>query len=469
MASPQTLFDKIWQSHVVDVQDDGTTILYIDRHLLHEVLSPQAFEGLRLAGRQVRRRDATLAVADHNVPTTDRRLGIEDPESRLQVDTLSINCREFGVPIFDMLDPRQGIVHVIGPEQGFTLPGTTVVCCDSHTATHGAFGALAFGIGTSEGEHVLATQTLRTSKPRNMRVLVDDPLSAGCTGKDLILAIIGHIGTAGGTGHIVEYVGQAFRDLSMEGRMTVSNMTIEAGARAGLIAPDDKTFDYLKGRSMAPQGAQWDAAVAYWRTLGSDDDAVYDREVKIDAADVAPQVTWGTSPEDVVPITGVVPDPRNAPTDAKRAAMRRSLDYMGLTPGTPMADVRVDNVFIGSCTNSRIEDLRAAADILRGRRVADHVDAMVSPGSSLIKQQAEAEGLDQVFVAAGFQWRESGCSMCLGMNPDRVPPGKRCASTSNRNFEGRQGRDARTHLVSPAMAAAAAVTGRLTDVRQLAG
>jgi len=468
VASSQTLFDKIWQSHVVDVQDDGTTILYIDRHLLHEVLSPQAFEGLRLAGRQVRRRDATLAVADHNVPTTDRRLGIEDPESRLQVDTLSINCHEFGVPIFDMLDPRQGIVHVIGPEQGFTLPGTTVVCCDSHTATHGAFGALAFGIGTSEGEHVLATQTLRTSKPRNMRVLVDDPLPAGCTGKDLILAIIGHIGTAGGTGHIVEYVGQAFRDLSMEGRMTVSNMTIEAGARAGLIAPDDKTFDYLKGRSMAPQGAQWDAAVAYWRTLRSDDDAVYDREVKIAAADVAPQVTWGTSPEDVVPITGVVPDPRNAPTDAKRAAMRRSLDYMGLTPGTPMADVSVDNVFIGSCTNSRIEDLRAAADILRGRRVADHVDAMVSPGSSLIKQQAEAEGLDQVFVAAGFQWRESGCSMCLGMNPDRVPPGKRCASTSNRNFEGRQGRDARTHLVSPAMAAAAAVTGRLTDVRQLA-
>ena len=468
MASPQTLFDKIWQNHVVDVQDDGTTILYIDRHLLHEVLSPQAFEGLRLAGRQVRRRDATLAVADHNVPTTDRRLGIEDPESRLQVDTLSINCREFGVPIFDMLDPRQGIVHVIGPEQGFTLPGTTVVCCDSHTATHGAFGALAFGIGTSEGEHVLATQTLRTSKPKNMRVLVDEPLPAGCTGKDLILTIIGRIGTAGGTGHIVEYVGQAFRDLSMEGRMTVSNMTIEAGARAGLIAPDDKTFDYLKGRPMAPAGEQWDAAVACWRTLKSDDKAVYDREVRIDAADIAPQVTWGTSPEDVVPITGAVPDPRNAPTDAKQAAMRRSLDYMGLTPGTPMTEVRIDNVFIGSCTNSRIEDLRAAADILRGRRVADHVDAMVSPGSSLIKQQAEAEGIDQVFVAAGFQWRESGCSMCLGMNPDRVPAGKRCASTSNRNFEGRQGRDARTHLVSPAMAAAAAVTGRLTDVRQLA-
>ena len=468
MASPQTLFDKIWQSHVVDMQDDGTTILYIDRHLLHEVLSPQAFEGLRLAGRQVRRRDATLAVADHNVPTTDRRQGIEDPESRLQVETLSINCKEFDVPIFDMLDPRQGIVHVIGPEQGFTLPGTTVVCCDSHTATHGAFGALAFGIGTSEGEHVLATQTLRTSKPKNMRVLVDDPLPPGCTGKDLILAIIGRIGTAGGTGHIVEYVGRAFRDLSMEGRMTVSNMTIEAGARAGLVAPDDKTFAYLKGRPMAPQGAQWDAAVAYWRTLKSDDGAVYDREVRIDAADIAPQVTWGTSPEDVVPITGAVPDPQEAPTEAKRAAMRRSLDYMGLTPGTRMTDVAIDNVFIGSCTNSRIEDLRAAADILRGRRVAAHVDAMVSPGSSIIKQQAEAEGLDQVFIAAGFQWRESGCSMCLGMNPDRVPPGKRCASTSNRNFEGRQGRDARTHLVSPAMAAAAAVTGRLTDVRQLA-
>ena len=468
MASPQTLFDKIWQRHVVDVQDDGTTILYIDRHLLHEVLSPQAFEGLRLAGRQVRRRDATLAVADHNVPTTDRRQGIEDPESRLQVETLSINCKEFGVPIFDMLDPRQGIVHVIGPEQGFTLPGTTVVCCDSHTATHGAFGALAFGIGTSEGEHVLATQTLRTAKPRNMRVLVDDPLPPGCTGKDLILTIIGRIGTAGGTGHIVEYVGRAFRDLSMEGRMTVSNMTIEAGARAGLMAPDDKTFDYLKGRPMAPQGAQWDAALAYWRTLKSDDGAVYDREVRIDAADIAPQVTWGTSPEDVVPITGVVPDPQDAPTEAKRAAMRRSLEYMGLRPGTRMTDVTIDNVFIGSCTNSRLEDLRAAADILRGRRVAAHVDAMVSPGSSIIKQQAEAEGLDQVFIAAGFQWRESGCSMCLGMNPDRVPPGKRCASTSNRNFEGRQGRDARTHLVSPAMAAAAAVTGRLADVRQLA-
>jgi 3-isopropylmalate/(R)-2-methylmalate dehydratase large subunit len=408
-------------------------------------------------------------VADHNVPTTDRRLGITDPESRLQVETLSINCEEFGVPIFDMLDPRQGIVHVIGPEQGFTLPGTTVVCCDSHTATHGAFGALAFGIGTSEGEHVLATQTLRLSQPKNMRVWVDDPLPPGCTGKDLILAIIGQLGTAGGTGYIIEYAGRAFRDLSMEGRMTVSNMTIEAGARAGLMEPDEKTFAYLKGRPMAPQGAQWEAAVAYWKTLKSDAGAVYDHEVRMEAANIAPQVTWGTSPEDVVPITGVVPDPKDAPTEAKRTAMRRALDYMGLVPGTKMTDIPVDNVFIGSCTNSRIEDLRAAADIVRGKTVASHVEAMVSPGSSLIKQQAEAEGLDKIFIAAGFQWRESGCSMCLGMNPDRVAPGKRCASTSNRNFEGRQGRDARTHLVSPAMAAAAAITGRLTDVRDLAG
>ncbi len=468
MAKPQTLFDKIWQSHLVEVQDDGINILYIDRHLLHEVLSPQAFEGLRMAGRNVRRPSANLAVADHNVPTTDRSLGIEDPESRLQVETLSLNCEEFDVPIFDMLDPRQGIVHVIGPEQGFTLPGTTVVCCDSHTATHGAFGALAFGIGTSEGEHVMATQTLRTSQPKNMRVLADDPLPPGCTGKDLILAIIGQLGTAGGTGYIIEYAGRAFRDLSMDGRMTVSNMTIEAGARAGLIAPDEKTFEYIKGRPMAPRGEQWDAAVAYWRTLASDEGAIYDHEVRIDAADIAPQVTWGTSPEDVVPITGVVPDPNDAGTEAKRTSMRRALDYMGLAPGTKMTDIPIDNVFIGSCTNSRMEDLRIAADIVRGKQVQSHVEAMVSPGSSLIKRQAEAEGLDKIFIAAGFQWRESGCSMCLGMNPDRVAPGKRCASTSNRNFEGRQGRDARTHLVSPAMAAAA-VTGRLTDVRELAG
>jgi len=465
MAAPRTLFDKIWDSHLVDTLDDGLNILYIDRHLLHEVLSPQAFEGLRMEGRTVRRTEATLAVADHNVPTTDRSKGIEDPESRLQVETLSINCKEFGVPIFDMLDPRQGIVHVIGPEQGFTLPGTTVVCCDSHTATHGAFGALAFGIGTSEGEHVLATQTLRTSKPKNMRVLVDDPLPVGCTGKDLILAIIGQIGTAGGTGHVIEFCGQAIRDLSMEGRMTVSNMTIEGGARAGLIAPDEKTFEYLKGRPMAPKGAQWEAAVAHWKTLPSDDGATYDREIKIDVANIAPQVTWGTSPEDVVPITGRVPDPKDAESDAKRSAMKRSLEYMGLTPGTPMTEIEIDNVFIGSCTNSRIEDLRAAAEIVKGRKVADRVSAMVSPGSTIIKEQAEEEGLDRVFIEAGFEWREAGCSMCLGMNPDRVPAGKRCASTSNRNFEGRQGRDARTHLVSPAMAAAAAVHGRLVDVR----
>ena len=368
MTQPQTLFDKIWNSHLVDVQDDGINLLYIDRHLLHEVLSPQAFEGLRLTGRHVRRRDATLAVADHNVPTTDRSLGIEDPESRLQVETLSTNCKEFGVEVFDMLDPRQGIVHVIGPEQGFTLPGTTVVCCDSHTATHGAFGALAFGIGTSESEHVLATQTLRAPRPKSMRVTVDDPLPAGCTGKDLILAIIGQIGTAGGTGHIIEYSGRAIRDLSMEGRMTVSNMTIEGGARAGLVAPDAKTFAYLEGRPMAPKGAQWDAAVAYWSTLASDDGAVYDKEVRVDAADIAPQVTWGTSPEDVVPITGLVPDPEAAPSEAKRGAMMRALEYMGLVPGTRMTDIAVDNVFIGSCTNGRIEDLRAAAAVVRAAR-----------------------------------------------------------------------------------------------------
>ena len=466
MAAPQTLFDKIWNTHLVEVQDDGINLLYIDRHLLHEVLSPQAFEGLRMAGRQVRRPGATLAVADHNVPTTDRTLGIEDPESRLQVETLSINCKEFAVPLFDMLDPRQGIVHVIGPEQGFTLPGTTLVCCDSHTATHGAFGALAFGIGTSEGEHVLATQTLRTSRPKNMRIDVQGKLSAGCTGKDLILAIIGKIGTAGGTGHIVEYSGEAITALSMEGRMTVSNMTIEAGARAGLIAPDEKTFDYLKGRPMAPSGELWEQAVAFWRTLKSDPGAVYDKEVTLAAAEIAPQVTWGTSPEDVIAIDATVPDPADADSEAKRTAMQRALDYMGLTPGTPMTDIPIDNVFIGSCTNSRLEDLRAAAAIIEGKKVAPHVEAMVSPGSTIIKHQAEQEGLDRIFTDAGFEWRESGCSMCLGMNPDRVAPHKRCASTSNRNFEGRQGRDARTHLVSPAMAAAAALAGRLADVRE---
>jgi 3-isopropylmalate/(R)-2-methylmalate dehydratase large subunit len=467
MAKPQTLYDKIWESHVVDELDDGVYLLYVDRQLLHEVLSPQAFEGLRMERRTVRRTAATLAVADHNVPTSDRHLGIEDPESRLQVETLSRNCEEFGVPIFDMLDPRQGIVHVIGPEQGFTLPGVTLVCCDSHTATHGAFGALAFGIGTSESEHVMATQTLRAHRSRNMRVLADAPLPFGCTGKDLVLAIIGQIGTAGGTGHVIEYCGQAFREMSMEGRMTVSNMTIEGGARAGIIAPDETTFAFLKGRTMAPKGAMWDEAVAYWKTLKSDEGAVYDKEVVIDVPKIAPQVTWGTSPEDVVAITGTVPDPKDAPSEAKRSSMKRALDYMGLTPGTRMQDIEVDNVFIGSCTNSRMEDLRNAAAVIRGRKVADGVRAIVSPGSTLIKQEAEREGLDQVFLEAGFEWRESGCSMCLGMNPDRVPAGKRCASTSNRNFEGRQGRDARTHLVSPAMAAAAAVTGKLTDVRDL--
>lgn len=468
MSAPQTLFDKIWQSHLVEQQDDGISILYIDRQLLHEVLSPQAFEGLRMAGRSVRRTSANLAVADHNVPTTDRSLGIEDPESRLQVETLSKNCNDFGVPVYDMLDPRQGIVHVIGPEQGFTLPGTTLVCCDSHTATHGAFGALAFGVGTSEVEHVLATQTLRTSKPKNMRITVDDALPPGVTGKDLILAIIGELGTAGGTGHVVEYAGRAIRELSMEGRMTVSNMTIEAGARAGLVAPDQKTFDYVQGRPLAPKGEMFDRAVAYWKTLASDAGARYDKEVVIDVANIAPQVTWGTSPEDVIAITDVVPSPTDADSAEKQTAIQRALDYMGLTPGTPMTEIPIDNVFIGSCTNSRMEDLRAAAAILKGKKVAAHVDAMVSPGSTLIKKQAEDEGLDRVFIDAGFQWRESGCSMCLGMNPDRVGAGKRCASTSNRNFEGRQGRDARTHLVSPAMAAAAAITGRLTDVRDFA-
>jgi 3-isopropylmalate/(R)-2-methylmalate dehydratase large subunit len=467
MSAPLTLFDKIWHSHLVEEQDDGISILYIDRQLLHEVLSPQAFEGLRMAGRSVRRTSANLAVADHNVPTTDRSVGIEDPESRLQVETLSKNCNDFGVPVYDMLDPRQGIVHVIGPEQGFTLPGTTLVCCDSHTATHGAFGALAFGVGTSEVEHVLATQTLRTSKPKNMRITVDDSLPPGVTGKDLILAIIGVLGTAGGTGHVVEFAGRAIRELSMEGRMTVSNMTIEAGARAGLIAPDQKTFDYVAGRPLAPKGEVFDRAVGYWKSLVSDEGAQYDQEIVIDVANIAPQVTWGTSPEDVVAITDVVPSPADADSAEKRTAIQRALDYMGLTAGTPMTQIPIDNVFIGSCTNSRMEDLRAAAAILKGSKVAAHVDAMVSPGSTLIKKQAEQEGLDRVFIDAGFEWRESGCSMCLGMNPDRVGAGKRCASTSNRNFEGRQGRDARTHLVSPAMAAAAAITGRLTDVREL--
>jgi 3-isopropylmalate/(R)-2-methylmalate dehydratase large subunit len=468
MATPKTLFDKIWDDHAVQVQADGTTILYIDRHLVHEVTSPQAFEGLRAAGRVVRRPDLTLAVADHNVPTTDRAAGIADAESRLQVETLEENCRQYAVPYFGMSDIRQGIVHIIGPEQGFTLPGTTIVCGDSHTSTHGAFGALAFGIGTSEVEHVLATQTLVMQRPRNMRVTVTGTLGIGVTAKDLVLAIIGHIGTAGGTGHVIEYAGEAIRALSMEGRMTVCNMSIEAGARAGLIAPDQTTFDYLAGRPHAPKAGQFEQAVAAWSRLPSDPGAHYDQEVTLDAGTIAPQVTWGTSPQDVLPITGRVPDPAAESDAGRRQAMERSLSYMGLIPGTPLDGVKVDRVFIGSCTNARIEDLRAAAAVARGRRVADHVAAMVVPGSGLVKAEAEAEGLDRVFLEAGFEWREPGCSMCLAMNADRLEPGERCASTSNRNFEGRQGRGGRTHLVSPEMAAAAAVSGHLTDVRGLA-
>ena len=466
MAKPRTLFDKIWDSHVVDRQDDGTCLIYVDKHLVHEVTSPQAFEGLRLAGRTVRRPDATLAVADHNVPTSDRSAGIEDAESRLQVETLTRNCEEFGIELFDMDDVRQGIVHIIGPEQGFTQPGTTIVCGDSHTATHGAFGALAFGIGTSEVEHVLATQTLLQRPAKNLRIAVDGALTVGVTAKDMILAMIGAIGTAGGTGHVIEYAGEAVRNLSMEGRMTVCNMSIEGGARAGLIAPDETTYAYLKGRPMVPKAGAWQQAVAYWKTLPTDDGATYDKEVILAAADIAPQVTWGTSPENVVPITGAVPDPENdARDDNQRQAWERSLEYMDLAPGTAMQDVAIDKVFIGSCTNGRIEDLREVAKIAEGRQVASSVYAMIVPGSGLVKLQAEEEGLDKIFVAAGFDWREPGCSMCLAMNADRLEPGERCASTSNRNFEGRQGRGGRTHLVSPAMATAAALTGKLADVR----
>ncbi|MDX2027075.1 MAG: 3-isopropylmalate dehydratase large subunit [Alphaproteobacteria bacterium] len=468
MFMPKTLYDKIWDIHVVARQDDGTCLIYIDRHLVHEVTSPQAFEGLRMAGRKVRRADLTLAVADHNVPTTpDRAQGIREPESRHQVETLAENVRESGIEYYAMNDIRQGIVHIVGPEQGFTLPGTTVVCGDSHTSTHGAFGALAFGIGTSEVEHVLATQTLLMKPYKNMRVEVDGVLSPGVTAKDIVLAIIGEIGTAGGTGYVIEYTGSAIRALSMEGRMTICNMSIEAGARAGLIAPDETTFAYLKGRPKAPKGEAWDKAVAYWRTLPSDAGAKYDKEVKLDATKIAPTITWGTSPEDVAPITGIVPDPAMTKDNVKKQSMQRALDYMGLTPGMKLTDVTVDKVFIGSCTNSRIEDLRAAAQVARGRHVAKNVQALVVPGSGLVKQQAEKEGLDKIFLEAGFEWREPGCSMCLAMNEDRLDPGERCASTSNRNFEGRQGRSGRTHLMSPAMAAAAAVTGRLTDVREL--
>ena len=470
MAKPRTLFDKIWDSHLVDRQDDGTCLIYIDRHLVHEVTSPQAFEGLRQAGRKVRRPDLTLAVADHNTPTTAISEGIAEEDSRIQVETLEANVKAFDVPYFGLTDPRRGIVHIIGPEQGFTQPGMTIVCGDSHTATHGAFGALAFGIGTSEVEHVLASQTLVQQPARNMRVTVEGALPFGVTAKDVILAIIGRIGTAGGTGHVIEFAGDAIRGLSMESRMTVCNMAIEAGARAGMIAPDAITFEYLRGKPMAPKGGAWEQAVTWWKTLPSDEGATYEREVVLDAGSIAPQITWGTNPEEVVPVTGLIPDPAAVDDPLRREKIARSLEYMGLDAGTPITDVRVDKVFIGSCTNGRIEDLRAVADVARGRKVAEGVHAMIVAGSGLVREQAEQEGLGRIFEEAGFDWRvEPGCSMCLAMNADRLQPGERCASTSNRNFEGRQGFGGRTHLVSPAMAAAAAVTGRLADVRELSG
>jgi 3-isopropylmalate/(R)-2-methylmalate dehydratase large subunit len=474
MTRPRTLYEKIWDAHVVEQRPDGTCLIFIDRHLVHEVTSPQAFAGLRASGRTVRRPDLTLAVPDHNLPTTARKdaagnkLPIADPESAAQLAALEKNAPEFGIRYIDAVAPEQGIVHVVGPEQGFSLPGTTIVCGDSHTACHGGIGALAFGIGTSEVEHVLATQTLLLQPAKTMEVRVEGEVGPGVTAKDIILHITGTIGAAGGTGHVIEYTGSAIRALSIEGRLTVSNMAIEGGARAGLIAPDETTFAYLKGRPYAPRDADWDAAVAYWKSLATDPGATYDKTVVIDAADIAPSVTWGTSPEDVVPITGTVPDPASFADPSKQAAAAKSLAYMGLEPGTRMQDVRIENIFIGSCTNSRIEDMRAAAAIVKGRKKADNVKwAIVVPGSGLVKAQAEAEGLDRIFTDAGLEWREPGCSACLAMNPDKVPAGERCASTSNRNFVGRQGPGARTHLVSPAMAAAAAVTGRLTDVREL--
>jgi len=461
----KTLFDKIWDSHVVREEPDGTTLLYIDRQLVHEVTSPQAFEGLRLANRTPRRPGATLAVPDHNVPTTDRRLGIADPVSAVQIQTLEDNCKDFGITLFTMNDVRQGIVHVIGPEQGFTLPGTTIVCGDSHTSTHGAFGALAFGIGTSEVEHVLATQCLVQKRPKTMEVRVDGTLSDRCSAKDVILAIIGKIGTAGGTGYVIEYTGSVIRALSMEGRMTLCNMSIEGGARAGMVAPDDKTIAYIKGRPLAPQGELFERAVTAWRQLTTDADATYDATVVLKAEAIAPQVSWGTSPGMVIGVDGRVPDPSAMQDEKDRRATERALEYMGLTANMPITDIAIDKVFIGSCTNARIEDLRIAAHFAKGKRVAKHVHAMVVPGSGLVKQQAEAEGLDRVFTAAGFEWREPGCSMCLAMNADVLKPGERCASTSNRNFEGRQGAGGRTHLVSPAMAVAAAVEGHFVDIR----
>ncbi len=463
----KTLYDKIWDNHLVHQQDDGTSLIYVDRHLVHEVTSPQAFEGLRIQKRKVRRPELTLAVPDHNVPTTDRSKGINDTESKIQVDTLRDNCKEFGVKLFDVNDKRQGIVHIIGPEQGFTQPGTVIVCGDSHTATHGAFGSLAFGIGTSEVEHVLATQTLIQKKSKNLRINVNGKLPIGVTAKDVILKIIGTIGTAGGTGYVIEFAGEVIKNLTMEERMTVCNMTIEAGARAGLIAPDDKTFEYLKGKTMSPKEKNWEDAVKFWRSLYSDKDCKFDKEINIDGKQIEPLVTWGTSPQDISPVTGVVPDPNNETNEDRKMAMKRSLEYMGLKANTKISDIKIDKIFIGSCTNGRIEDLRLAASLLKGKKIASNVSAMVVPGSGLVKAQAEKEGLHKIFIEAGFEWREPGCSMCLGMNPDQLKPKERCASTSNRNFEGRQGRGGRTHLVSPGMAIAAAIKGHLSDVREI--
>ena len=464
---PKTLFDKIWDHHLIDTQEDGASLIYIDRHLVHEVTSPQAFEGLRLSGRTVNSPKRTLAVADHNVPTTDRAGGIDEEESRIQVEALDKNVEDFGIPYFNMMDKRQGIVHVIGPEQGFTQPGMTIVCGDSHTATHGAFGALAFGIGTSEVEHVLATQTLIQKPAKNMLINLEGELQTGVSPKDLVLAIIGKIGTAGGTGHVIEYSGEAIKKLSMEGRMTVCNMSIEAGARAGMIAPDQVTFDYLKDKPMSPKGNDWDLAVEWWKSLPSDKGAFYDKRITIDATKIKPTVTWGTSPEDVVSIDGFIPDPSKIQDDDARLKVERSLEYMGLKGGQKISDVEINTVFIGSCTNSRIEDLRSAARIIEGKKVKQGIRAMVVPGSGLVKAQAEEEGLNLMFTEAGFEWREPGCSMCLAMNEDKLQPGERCASTSNRNFEGRQGKGGRTHLVSPQIAAASAITGKLTDCDSL--
>ena len=462
--SPKTLFDKIWSDHLVRQRDDGTSLLYIDRHLVHEVTSPQAFEGLKIANRSVHRPDATIAVADHNVPTINRQ-NIEDPQSKIQVETLAQNTKDHGIQYFDLMDQRQGIVHIIGPEQGITQPGMTIVCGDSHTSTHGAFGALAFGIGTSEVEHVLATQTIVQNPAKNMRISVNGELPFGVNSKDLILYIIGQIGTAGGTGHVIEYAGSSVQSLSMEARMTICNMSIEGGARAGLISPDQTTFDYIKGRPYAPKDSHWDQAVEYWSSLPSDNDAHYDHEIIINSSEIDPMVTWGTSPEDVIAVNGVVPSPDSAKSENKKKSIERSLDYMGLKSGTKMTDIKLDKIFIGSCTNGRIEDLRKVATIVKDKRIASHVQAMVVPGSGLVKKQAEEEGLDTILKDAGFEWREAGCSMCLGMNPDQLKPGERCASTSNRNFEGRQGRGGRTHLMSPELAAASAIKGNIADIR----